>query len=290
MKGLTRAWLVVAALVLSLAPAQEARSATVAIAIAGDISCARRSDGTSTCRDKATSDKILADSGVQYVLTSGDNQYENGTLSEYTTYYAPTWGRFKSRTHPSTGNHDHGSGYYDYWGSRAGARGKGYYVLRLGAWRVYALNSSIRVGTGSAQYKWLASDLAAHPARCVLAYWHHPRWSSSQHGSQGFMDPMWDLLYSKRADLVVAGHDHVYERFAPLNGSGYKDAAKGIRSFVVGTGGRSHYGFPTIARGSERRNNTSYGYLKLALGDGSYSWRFVPAVGSFTDSGTGTCH
>jgi hypothetical protein len=155
---------------------------------------------------------------------------------------------------------------------------------------VYAINSSLSVGTSSAQYAWLKNDLTARSRRCVVAYWHHPRWSSGSHGSQSFMDPIWDLLYDRGADVLVAGHDHSYKRFAPLNKDGKIDWARGVQEFVVGTGGRSLYSFKTVVSGSKVRNNTTYGVLKLDLSSSGYAWRFLPAVGSFTDSGSRSCH
>jgi hypothetical protein len=260
------------------------------VAAAGDISCPQEPDGSSTCRDEATSGLILADPTINYVLALGDNQYDHGTLDEYLRYYEETWGRLKTKTRPITGNWDFAGGYYEYWGTLAGDRGKGYYAFDLGEWRAYAINSSIRADPQSGQYSWLEEDLEAHPKPCVLAYWHHPRWSSGRNGSSEFMKPIWDLLYDNGADLVLTAHDHDYERFAPLNKLGRIDLLNGIREIVVGTGGRSLSGFEEILPGSERHDNTSYGILKLELGPGFYSFEFVPATGTFRDSGSGHCH
>jgi hypothetical protein len=270
-------------------PSAQSEPAAVSVAAAGDISCPQRADGRWVCRERATSRLILNRPGLDRVLTLGDNQYEHGWLSEYRSYYRNTWGRFKEKTRPSTGNHDHGTGYYRYWGEAAGRRGRGYYGFNLGGWRLYALNSSIPMDRTSRQYRWLKRSLTAHPRPCVLAYWHHPRWSSGLHGSNRFTDPIWDLLQGSGAELVLSGHDHHYERFAPLGAKGGITPA-GMRQFVVGTGGRSHYGIGSVKTGSRIRNTTSYGVLRLSLGSDTYSWRFLRVGGGNIDSGSARCH
>jgi hypothetical protein len=226
------------------------------------------------------------------VLTLGDNAYPDGAPSDYTSYYEPNWGRFKSKTSPAPGNHDYhtsgGSGYFAYFGSQAPAE---YYSYDIGSWHLISLNGEISVSAGSAQETWLKNDLAAHPAKCTLAYWHEPRFSSgAEHGSNSSFDPFWRDLYAAGADVVLVGHDHEYERFAPQNPSGAADS-NGIREFVVGTGGASHYTFATPIANSEVRDNTSFGVLKMTLHSSSYDWQFVPVKGaSFTDSGTTSCH
>jgi hypothetical protein len=260
----------------------------VTAAAAGDISCPQRADGRWLCRDRATSELILNRPQLDRVLTLGDNQYDHGWLTEYRSFYERTWGRFKTRTSPSPGNHDHGPGYYRYWGPAAGPRGLGYYGFHLGSWRLYALNSSVPMDESSTQYGWLREDLEANPRPCVLAYWHHPRWSSGEHGSHRFMDPVWDLLVRSGADVVLSGHDHHYERFAPLDDRGHV-SADGMRQFVVGTGGRSHYGIGSVRTGSEVRNTTSYGVLRLRLETGGYRWRFLRVGGGYVDAGSATC-
>lgn len=201
---------------------------------------------------------------------------------------------------PVPGNHDYhtadAAGYFGYFGSRAGDPSRGYYAYNLGQWRVYALNSNCGevagCGLTSPQYLWLIADLAANPRECVVAYWHHPRWSSgAEHGSHTFMQPIWQALYDAGVEIVIAGHEHNYERFAPQDGAGKADPARGVREFVVGTGGRSHYGFGTVLPTSEARNSTTFGVLTLTLSDGGYAWNFVPVEGgSYTDSGSGSCH
>jgi hypothetical protein len=257
------------------------------IATAGDISCAQEADGSTNCRDQATSD-LLVDQGLARVLTLGDNQYESGALSAFNSYYSPTWGRVKEITSPSPGNHDpFSSGYSGYFGSRAPAR---YYSYDIGQWHLISLDSNT---VDSAQVSWLRSDLAVNAGgKCVLAYWHHPRFSSgTTHGNSTRVVPFWTELYKANADLVLSGHEHNYERFAPQDPNGTADSARGIREFVVGTGGKSHYGFGAPQPNSEVRSTGTFGVLELALRPGAYEWLFVPEAGkSFSDSGTGVCH
>ena len=252
---------------------------------AGDIAnCSRE-------QDEATA-KLL-DSIAGTVFTLGDNAYPDGTAAQFTNCYDPTWGRHKSRTKPAPGNHDYNtagaSGYYGYFGAAAGDPSKGYYSYNLGAWHIIALNSEISQSAGSAQEQWLRADLAANPKTCTLAYWHKPRFSSGQHGNNSASQPLWQALYEARADVILNGHDHTYERFAPQNPNGQADA-NGIREFVVGTGGAGLYPFPSIQPNSQVRNNTTYGVLKLTLHASSYDWQFIPIAGqNFTDSGSANC-
>jgi hypothetical protein len=258
---------------------------------AGDIaSCA--SDG-----DEQTAKLLDGLDGT--VFTLGDNAYERGSPQEFRNCYDPTWGRQRSRTHPVAGNHEYGTpgaaGYFDYFGAAAGDPSEGWYAYDAGAWRVYVLNSNCdEVGgceTGSAQERWLHGDLAANPRQCVLAMWHHPLFSSGEHGNDPITRPLWQDLYDAGADLILNGHDHTYERFAPQTPSGRLDPARGIIEMVVGTGGRSHYPFPIIRDNSLVRDNTTWGVLRLVLEDGGWSFEFLPvAGGTFTDSGGGACH
>ncbi len=227
------------------------------------------------------------------VFTLGDHAYLTGTASEFRRCYDPTWGRHKARTRPTPGNHDYltarGSPYFEYFGAAAGPGDRGYYSFDLGAWHIISLNSSAPAGL-QAQAKWLRDDLATHPVDCVLAFWHAPVFSSGPHGREGAMREMWSILYKAGADVVLNGHDHIYERFAPQDDKGRPDAGHGIREFVVGTGGGGVYKFGNNAANSEVRDNTSYGVLKLTLSPGRYAWEFVPIPGSrFTDSGTASC-
>jgi hypothetical protein len=229
------------------------------------------------------------------VFTTGDNAYRDGTAEEFANCYDPSWGRHKERTYPSAGNHDYhtadATGYFEYFGSRAGEPGKGYYSYDLGEWHVIVLNSNSPVEAGSSQEQWLREDLAAHLVACTLAYWHHPRFSSGTvHGSDDDMAPLWDALYEYGADVVLVGHEHNYERFAPQDAQGIADSTRGIRQFVVGSGGRSHYEFGPPIANSEVRNSDTSGLLKLTLHSTSYSWEFIPEPGkTFTDSGNAPC-
>ena len=235
------------------------------------------------------------------VAPLGDLIAENGAPADFANCYGPAWGKYKSRTRPTVGNHEDtgtvATAYYNYFGAAAGPAGKGYYSYDLGTWHVVVLNANCSVvpggcGAGSPQETWLKADLAAHPATCTLAYWHQPLFTSGAvHPGATDMRPMWQDLYNAGAEIVLNGHSHQYERFAPQTPTGAADQAHGIREFVVGTGGVSHYAFGTIAANSQVRNNTTFGVLKLTLNPGSYSWKFLPVAGkTFTDSGTGTCH
>ena len=234
------------------------------------------------------------------VFTLGDNVYPTATAIRMATCFGPSWGRHKARMRPAIGNHDYlpsgAPGYYDYFGAAAGVRPKGYYSYDLGTWHVVVLNSNCgRVGgcgPGSPQEQWLRADLAANKAKCTVAYWHHARFSSGSHGSDPAYEPFWRALYDFGADVVMSGHDHLYERFAPQTPDGRADAAFGIRQFTAGTGGASHYNFrrQTLPN-SQVRHTGTFGVLKLTLHPGSYDWKFVPAgAGTFTDSGTASCH
>ena len=228
------------------------------------------------------------------VLTLGDHAYPDGTASQFAAFYDPNWGRHKAITKPVPGNHEYhttgASGYFDYFGAVAGERGKGYYSFDLGSWHLIAINSEISVSAGSVQDQWLRNDLATTTKPCILAYWHEPRFSSGEHGGSTSVAPLWNALYAGRADVVLNGHDHDYERFALQNPSGQADG-NGIREFVVGTGGVSHYTFGTPVPNSQVRDGTSFGVLKLTLHASSYDWKFVAEAGaSFTDSGSTSCH
>ena len=263
-----------------------AQSSDPVLVGAGDISNCSRT------QDEATAKLLDNISGT--VFTLGDNVYPDGTASQFSDCYGPTWGRHKNRTKPVPGNHDYhvngASAYYNYFGAAAGDPNKGYYSYNLGAWHIIALNSEVGYQAGSAQEQWLKADLAANQNLCTLAYFHHARFSSGQHGNITRMQPFWQALYDNGADVIVNGHDHLYERFAPQNPSGQADANRGIREFVVGTGGGGLYPFATIQPNSQVRNNTTYGVLKLTLHSTSYDWQFVPIAGqTFSDSGTGNC-
>jgi hypothetical protein len=241
----------------------------------------------------------LLDGIAGTVFTTGDNAYVDGTLAEFLAHYDTTWGRQKARTRPAPGNHDYqtpgGSGYYGYFGAAAGDPSKGYYSYDIGAWHAVVLNSNCsEIGgcnAGSRQESWLRRDLAASTAKCTIAFWHHPLFNTGYHGNETSMQPLWQALYDNNADVVVEGHDHNYQRFAPLTASGEVDAVRGIRSFVVGTGGAGLYAFTRDDTRIERRDATTFGVLKVTLHATTYDWAFVPVGGmTFTDSGSGTCH
>ena len=260
---------------------------------AGDIATC------SSTGDEATAN--LLDDIAGTVITLGDNAYSSGTSAEYTNCYGPSWGRHLARTRPTPGNHEYNTlnatGYYGYFGAAAGDPTKGYYSYDLGAWHIIVLNSNsscttISCAAGSAQDTWLRNELATHTNVCTLAYWHHPRFNSgASHGNNTAVANFWNALYQYGADVILNGHEHVYERFAPQTPAAVADPTNGIRQFTVGTGGASHYSFGTIQPNSEVRNGTTYGVLKLTLHATSYDWQFVPVTGgTFTDSGTGSCH
>jgi hypothetical protein len=249
---------------------------------AGDIATCRTDNDELTAK--------LLDSLPGTVFTVGDNAYPDGTYSEFIDCYEPTWGRHKDRTLPIPGNHDYHSGeavgYFKYFDNI-----EPYYAYTLGGWRIYALNSEIDATADSSQVAWLQADLAANPSQCVLAFWHRPRWSSgAQHGSNPRYQDLWQIFYEAGAELVVTGHDHLYERFAEMDAKG-APASPGLREIIVGTGGGGLYEFARALPASEVRNASTYGVLKLTLHPDSYEWEFIPVEGStFTDQGSTNCH
>jgi calcineurin-like phosphoesterase family protein len=313
--------ILIALIWISLGSAKSAGTLAVAlaasdpvIAAAGDIACDPASasfnngeGNPSSCRQKYTSD-LLMDTDLAAVLPLGDVQYECGGYQAFLQSYDPSWGRVKSISHPVIGNHEYltsggtdctsdntgAAGYFRYFGSAAGDPSQGYYSYDIGTWHLVALNSNCEdaggCGDGSPQAMWLVSDLVAHPNRCTLAYWHIPLFSS---GGRTAINTqlIWQILYNNDVDVILNGHDHIYERFAPQAPDGTLDTDRGIREFVVGTGGSNLTEIETIAANSELHNNDTYGILKLTLHPASYDWQFVPEVGkTFTDSGTGKCH
>lgn len=263
--------------------------ASVTLVGAGDIAdCA-------TPWDEATADLLDGIPGI--VFTAGDNVYEEGTAEEYADCYGPSWGRHKDRTYPAIGNHEYhtpdAAPHFEYFGAAAGQPDKGYYSYEAGAWKVIVLNSNagrVPVDEASQQEQWLRDELEASDHACTIAYWHHPRFSSGVYGDDDRFDAFWQALYEYGTELVVVGHEHHYERFAPLNPAGELDPAAGIRQIIAGTGGR--YLRPTGAprTGSEVRNSETFGVLKLILRYDSYDWEFVPVAGqTFTDAGSGVC-
>ena len=229
------------------------------------------------------------------VFTLGDNAYPDGAPSRFTDCYGRSWGRHRARTRPTVGNHDYrtpeAAGYFDYFGDAAGPRGKGYYSYELGGWHVLALNSVLRLNSWSPQMNWIRQDLAASRATCTVAYWHESRFSSGEHGTSSAMRAVWEVLYASGVDVVVTAHDHNYERFAPQDPAGTADPQRGIRAFVVGTGGAGLRPLGVIRANSEFRDVAHFGVLKLELGSGAYRWSFVTTPdGEVADSGAGLCH
>jgi hypothetical protein len=264
---------------------------------AGDIS---------SCDDLAGAEATakLIDKIPGTVFAAGDLAYPDGSDEQFAKCYNPTWGRFKDRTRPSPGNHEYrrngASGYANYFGAAAGDANKGYYSYDLGAWHIVVLNSEcVAVGgcdAASPQGQWLQQDLAKHPTTCSLAYFHKPLFSSgATHGNDPerfLMKPIWQTFYTTGLDVVINGHDHDYERFDPQDPEGHADSKRGIREFVVGTGGKNeHRDLAAPKPNSVVRQSDTFGVLKLTLHASSYDWEFVPEAGkTFTDSGSGTCH
>ncbi len=269
---------------------------------AGDIVCPDLITTSTDCQQMAVS-QLLVDQNPDTVLVLGD-QCQSTSANCFNNYYGPSWGRVFSKSHPVPGNHEYGKTgaqyYFDYWdgigGSSgpAGDRGKGYYSFDQGTWHIIALNSECTqiggCGAASPEYTWLQQDLQLHPSQCTLAFWHRPLFGSTSLISTD-VRPFWQLLYDNNADVILDGHSHTYERFAPQDPNALADPLRGIREFIVGTGGAFHTGIGTIAANSEVRNATTFGTLKLTLHAGRYDWQFLPIAGqTFTDAGTGYCH
>jgi len=296
-----------ATLLGGLAPSHTPPTTSHALTVvaAGDITCDTTALGSSaedksgeSCHMNATA-QLIAAAHPDLVLPLGDEQYQAATLDAFRSSYAKTWGRFLAITRPVPGNHEYvtpgAAGYFGYFGSRAGDASKGYYSFGRGRWHFVAINANCgEIGgcsTGSPEEKWLKADLAEHTGSCILAYWHQPRFSSGPHHSDPTYAAFWQDLYAAHADIVLNGHDHDYERFGPQDPNGNADPARGIREFVVGTGGRSHYQFTRIEPNSEARSGTTFGILVLHLQDHGYNWEFQPEPGkTFTDHGSARCH
>jgi hypothetical protein len=284
------AWLVAAAPV---------SAATYTVYAAGDIArCAHpdpRWSGAAGTADLVAG--ALAQDQNAAVLTLGDHTYPVGAAREFAACYQPTWGRFKERTWPTPGNHEYATPgaqpYFDYFGARAGP---GHYSVEMGSWHVISLNSQVTGAAAAAQLAWLQDDLARHPARCTLAYWHVPLYSSGGHRPDRRMRAAWQLLYDAGAELVLSGHDHEYERFAPQDANGNLDPARGMRQFVVGTGGAYATPFIFFQPHSEARDSNVTGVLRLRLMEDGYAWTFLPAArdgpdnGALPDHGSASCH
>ena len=271
-----------------------AHTTTVTLVGAGDIASCNYTQDSATAR--------LLGRIPGTVFTLGDNAYPDGTVRQFRECYKPTWGEYKRRTRPTPGNHDYHTegarGYFNYFGGRA-RPSRGYYSYERGRWHIVALNSNCdRDGVGgcgrrSPQGRWLRNNLSNHQARCTLAYFHHPLYATGTNTTFTKVRPLWRILYRRGADVILSGHAHRYERYAPITPEGVRDPEKGIRQFVVGTGGNS--GGSEIHRdqapGLQVVKLGTLGVLKLHLGAGFYHWKFVPIAGrTFTDSGTDECH
>jgi hypothetical protein len=275
-------------------PAANTQEADPVLVGAGDIATCGQLEG-------AEATAKLLDKIPGTVFAAGDLAYPDGSEENFTNCYDPTWGRHKARTRPAPGNHEYRSGgssaYSYYFGTAAGDADKAYYSYDLGQWHVIVLNSECPeaggCAAGSPQEKWLRDDLTEHPQLCTLAYFHKPLFSSGgKHGNDLEVKPLWDALYAAGDEVILNGHDHDYERFAPQDPDGKSDPDHGIREFVVGTGGKdTHRIMGKPLPNSEARNDDTYGVLKLTLHPKSYDWQFVPEAGkSFTDSGSAACH
>jgi alkaline phosphatase len=264
--------------------ARKVKLGTIDLLAAGDIAQCDSTGDEATARLAAKYPKVP-------IAAIGDLVYPAGTVEDFARCYQPSWGKVDARVHPAAGNHEYGTGvataYYARYGARAGAPGRGWYSYDLKGWHVVVLNSNCGIvpgggcAPGSEQERWLRTDLAAHPVRCTLAYWHHPRRSSGLHGDDTSVDPLYKALIAGGADILLTGHDHDYERFAPDHG---------LRAWVVGTGGAHNYPIALIKRGSEAHYNGGHGLLALALGATGYKWRYLRADGArFEDAGAGRC-
>jgi len=286
---------------LSVLSENGAAQADPKIAAAGDI----QPNSTESWSGAAITATLLEQLSPHTILPLGDLQYDTGTLSDFNTYFAANWGRptLKARTKPVPGNHDHvtegAAGYASYYGTYptgpAGPAGKFYYSFDVGQWHLVALNSNCAeiggCGAGSTQEQWLRADLAAHPNACVLAYWHHPRFSSGMHGDDATVGPLFQALYDAGAEIVLTSHDHDYERFAPQRPDATRDDAGGLVEIVVGTGGNGTRAFGTIRANSLVRDTGTYGVLQLTLHANSADIQFVSQSGdSFSDTATISCH
>lgn len=261
------------------------------IAAAGDIGQC----GDNPADSKAARVAELVRRSDELVLALGDATYPVGAPREFTDCFQPTWGIFKGRIRPTPGNHEYmtpdAEGYFGYFGAAAGPARRGYYSFDHRGWHFISLDSNIDAAPGSAQYAWLQSDLAASAATaCTIAYWHYPVFSSGRHGNIARMGAVFDALQAAGVDIVLAGHDHHYERFAPQLADGTPDPVRGLRAFVVGTGGAALYPITEVRANSEFRDNGTHGLLRLTLEDGAYRWAFVSIDGgAVRDQGAARC-
>jgi hypothetical protein len=271
---------------VSIGPSAISVTQTAVLVGAGDIGDCRQTGSA------LTSNLLDAEAGI--VISLGDHAYPHGRAQDFSACYEPFWGRHRGRTRPVAGNHDYeaagAGGYFSYFGPAAGAPGAAYYSFSAGPWLILALDSNAPIGPGSAQLEWARAQLERRGSRCAAALVHHPRFSSGINGDNPFLQDMWQVLYDAGVEVVVSGHDHVYERFGEQDPIGRPDAGRGIRQFIVGTGGAALYPFRAARPNSEVRGG-GFGVLKLTLRESDYEWAFIPAEGnSFRDAGVGVCH
>jgi acid phosphatase type 7 len=236
---------------------------------------------------------VMLDTLEGTIIAIGDLAYRRGTAEEYANCYDPVWGRHKARTRPTPGNHEYetpgAQPYFDYFGTQAGPPGDGYYSFRSGDWFVLSLNSNLPIGGATTQGQWIRNELTAHPSKCSLAYFHHPLYSSGPNGDNARLAGLWQLLYEHGVDIIVSAHEHLYERYAPMSPDGQRNDARGIRQFIVGTGGAGLY---TVMRAHPQSEiqNVSHGILRLMLTAQAYSWEFLQVGGAKIDIGSDVCH
>lgn len=271
-------------------------SPVLTIAAAGDIACDVFTSGRKQCQQRETAD-LVEKINPDHVLVLGDLQYGNHLLNNQSPYHA-TWGKFKNITLPTVGNHEYDNGkiatYYQYFGKLAGEVNKGWYSLTKQNWRLISLNSNCYLAggchKGSPQYNWLEKELENNQIKCTLAFWHHPLFSSGQHGKNANMQDFWELLYQHNVDLILNGHDHSYERFSKQDPFGKLDEKNGITQFVVGTGGRNLYSIPMVLSNSVVRQSENFGILKLTLKKAEFSWELITTKGELLDQGSDYCN
>lgn len=268
-----------------LSPSAALIETPVVLVGAGDIAGC-----PSTYKDEATAKLLDGIPGT--VFTLGDNVYPDGTAAEFSNCYGPSWGRHRARTRPAIGNHEYhvsgATGYFGYFGARARPSGRSYYSYNLGQWHIVVLDSERSLAD---QAIWLKADLAANPRRCTMAYWHKPYFTSGDLPPALSLKNLFTILYNAGADVVVAGHNHIYERFYPQDPAGRPDWARGIRTFVVGTGGAPLLPLRARTPNLQVRQNTTHGVLKFSLYYNRYTWEFIPVAGkTFKDSATNWCH
>jgi hypothetical protein len=281
---------IIAAILGATAMIDTGATADVLVAVGGDVACdpdMQMPEGQ--CRDAETAELILSHEPA-IVLVLGDIQYMSGSLRDFLRAYDLTWGRFKAITYPVPGNHEYLSGsakgYFDYFGDQAGGA-NGYYAFDLNGWRLYALNSECDRIDCAAEREWMRADVRANRRLCQLMYMHRPRYSAGGHAST-WVRPFWAVGYNNRFEIALAGHEHRYERFAPMNAHGAV-VSDGIRSFNVGTGGKSLFRAGTSETGLQFKYHKNYGVLFLTLRPGSYSWEFRAIDDTLVDAGSGTC-